>query len=178
MLSCKENKLVIVERLCELGAALAAVDAVSFRSHLCFQCVSRNLSQLERTYTWNYQTTVACLVFEVSLLLSNKFHIASSWEHNWKKKFWENNSLRETGWIFINKFCAYQYHVMPIKVSSNTHACILHCCSIILQDGRTALHYAALYAKEDVVKSLISKRVDVGAVGGVCYCTNHLTPFS
>lgn len=38
------------------------------------------------------------------------------------------------------------------------------------QDGRTALHYAAVYSKEDMVKLLLNRKADPNVCGGVCIC--------
>ena len=36
-----------------------------------------------------------------------------------------------------------------------------------LQDGRSALHYAAAFARDDIVKLLINKKADATLLGGV-----------
>ncbi len=36
------------------------------------------------------------------------------------------------------------------------------------QDGRSALHYAAAFSREDIVKLLIMKKADPSLLGGVC----------
>lgn len=39
--------------------------------------------------------------------------------------------------------------------------------SLLFKDGRSALHYAALYSREDVVKLLLNKKPDTTLLGGV-----------
>lgn len=38
---------------------------------------------------------------------------------------------------------------------------------MFLQDGRSALHYAAAFSRDDIVKLLINKKADATLLGGV-----------
>lgn len=38
---------------------------------------------------------------------------------------------------------------------------------MLLQDGRSALHYAASYSRDDLVKLLINRKADPMMIGGV-----------
>lgn len=37
----------------------------------------------------------------------------------------------------------------------------------MFQDGRTAAHYAACYARDDIIKALVSRKADITIAGGV-----------
>ena len=38
-----------------------------------------------------------------------------------------------------------------------------------IQDGRTVMHYAAAFAKDDIVKTLLNKKADITISGGVSH---------
>ena len=38
----------------------------------------------------------------------------------------------------------------------------------LLQEGKTAIHYAAAYSKDDLVKLLLNKKADTNVAAGVC----------
>ena len=44
----------------------------------------------------------------------------------------------------------------------------LFCFILCKKDGRAAIHYAAQYSREDVVRTLINRKADVNIIGGVC----------
>ena len=44
------------------------------------------------------------------------------------------------------------------------------------QDGRTAMHYAAAFAKDDIVKVLLGKKADTNIAGGVSRLETKLIP--
>jgi Ankyrin repeat len=81
-------------------------------------------------------------------------------------------------------YTGYMYCSMCVTQDTCTAMCVLHrihvlqcvcytgymyCNVCVTQDGRTALHYAATFAKEDMVKLLLNRKADPNVCGGVRY---------
>lgn len=81
--------------------------------------------------------------------------------------------------VLVSQFISYDTCVRLFLSSSfNWVMTGFHSYILLLQDGRTALHFAATFAKEDVIKLLLNRKADQTIPGGVSPTYHHISMHS